>query len=81
MKDDRDAAGKAMGEGYSLMAAGMTFALTVAATALLGFWLDRRLGTLPLLTLIGTFGGMGLGGFWLWNRIRRAESGGDSGQG
>lgn len=68
-----------MGEGYSLVAAGMTFALTITVATLLGFWLDRRFGTLPLFTLVGTFGGMGLGGFWLWARLRRAQNRGGPG--
>jgi F0F1-type ATP synthase assembly protein I len=67
-----------MGEGYSLGAVGITFALTLTGAALLGFWLDRRLGTLPLFTIIGTFLGMGLGGFWLYARLRRGEEAGRS---
>lgn len=59
-----------LGEGYSYVSVGITFALTLTGAALLGFWLDRRLGTVPLFTLIGTLGGMGLGGFWLYQRLR-----------
>jgi F0F1-type ATP synthase assembly protein I len=80
VKDDRESAGKAMGEGYSLVATGMTFALTITGATLLGFWLDKRVGTIPLFTLIGTFGGMGLGGFWLWHKIRRSKASGGHGQ-
>lgn len=65
-----------IGEGYSYVAVGMTFALTLTAAALLGLWLDRRFGTVPLFTLIGTFGGMALGGFWLYQRLR-SELGSD----
>lgn len=72
MKDDRERPEEAMGDGYSLVAAGITFALTITGAALLGFWLDRRLGTLPLCTVIGTLVGMGMGGFWLWARLKRA---------
>jgi len=59
-----------IGEGYSFVSMGITFALTLTGAALLGLWLDRRFGTLPLFTLIGTFGGMALGGFWLYQRLR-----------
>lgn len=64
---------QAMGEGYSLVAAGITFALTVTGAVLGGVWLDRRLGTLPLFTVVSALLGMGLGGFWLWARLKRAE--------
>lgn len=67
-----------LGEGYSLVSVGITFALTLTGAALAGFWLDRRLGTVPLFTLVGTFAGMGLGGFWMYQRLR-AEQGGDDG--
>ncbi len=73
MKGKRERSVREMGEGYSLVAAGITFALTLTGAALLGFWADRRLGTLPLFTIIGTFLGMGLGGFWLYVRLRRGE--------
>ncbi len=60
-----------LGEGYSFVAIGITFALTLTGAALLGFWLDRRWGTVPLFTLIGSVAGMGLGGFWMYQRLRR----------
>lgn len=60
-----------IGEGYALVSVGITFALTLAGFALLGFWIDRRLGTTPAGTIIGTFLGMGLGGFWLWQKVGR----------
>lgn len=73
MKGKREDSVREMGEGYSLVATGITFALTLTGAALLGFWADRRLGTLPLFTIVGTFAGMGLGGFWLFARLRREE--------
>jgi F0F1-type ATP synthase assembly protein I len=80
VKDDRESAGKSMGEGYSLVATGMTFALTITGATLLGFWLDKRAGSTPLFTLIGTFGGMALGGFWLWAKLRRPKATGGHGE-
>ncbi len=65
-----------------MVAVGMTFALTLTGAALLGFWLDRRLETLPLFTILGTFVGMAMGGYWLWARVtaesdRHRERGGE----
>ncbi|MEP6591432.1 MAG: AtpZ/AtpI family protein [Gemmatimonadota bacterium] len=59
-----------IGEGYALVSVGITFALTLAGFTLGGLWLDRRLGSTPLLTLIGMVAGTALGGFWLWQRVK-----------
>ena len=80
MKDDRERPEEAMGEGYSLVAAGMTFALTITGATLLGFWADRRMGSLPLFTLVGMAVGMGFGGFWLWARLKRSAGSGRDGK-
>ena len=61
------------GEGWTYVAHGTTFAVAVALWALGGVWLDRRLGTMPLFTLIGTVGGMLLAGFWLIQRVKAGE--------
>lgn len=71
MKDQEERPEQAMGEGYSLVAVGITFALTVTGAVLAGVWLDRRFGTMPLFTLVLMFGGMALAGFWLWARLQR----------
>lgn len=60
-----------MREGYDLLTVGITFALTVTASLLLGRWADRRFGTAPLLLVTGTLLGTGLGGFWAWLRVTR----------
>ena len=41
------------------MALGMEFAGTVVAGVLAGYYLDMRVGTAPLFTLLLTLGGMG----------------------
>ncbi len=41
---------------------GLTWALSVLLFLWIGYWLDGRLGTLPLLTLVGAFVGAA-GGF------------------
>ena len=64
---------KAYGEGWIYVSYGITFALAVVLWALGGIWVDRRLGTVPLFTLIGTLGGMMLAGFWLMQRIKAGE--------
>ena len=71
MKRPEDGTAKGMGEGYALLTIGITFALTLTVFLLLGFWADGRLGTSPLLTVVGTLLGTGLGGFWAYQRVAR----------
>ena len=77
MKHPDDGSNREIGEGYALVSVGITFALTLAGFALGGFWLDSRLKTMPLFTLVGMVAGTALGGFWLWQRIgKRPKDGG-----
>ena len=46
----------------------MQFAFTLVAFALSGIWLDKRLGTSPLLLLASVFGGAALA---FWSMYRR----------
>ena len=50
-------------------------ALILLVTTLLGvmggYWLDQRLGTLPVLAVIGMLVGFGLGGVGVWRLITR----------
>ncbi|MEO5799339.1 MAG: AtpZ/AtpI family protein [Gemmatimonadales bacterium] len=78
MKDPDEGSNRAIGEGYALMSVGITFALALAGFTLVGFWLDGRLHTAPLLTILGMVLGMALGGFWLWQRIGRQSKGSGS---
>jgi len=71
VKRPEDDTSREMGEGYALMTAGITFAVAVALFVVGGIWLDHRLGTLPLFTILGTIVGIGLAGFWLWQQIKR----------
>ena len=71
MRPEDDDTAEEMGEGYALLTAGTTFAVTLTAFVLAGVWLDRRLGTLPLFTVVATFVGSGVGGFWLYRRVRQ----------
>lgn len=74
----QDPGNRAIGEGWIYVSVGITFALSVAAFALGGVWLDRRFGTMPLLTILGTLFGMALTGFWLYNRLRGGRGRGPS---
>lgn len=42
---------------------GLTFGVVLVVSTALGYWLDTRLGTVPLLTLVGAAIG-GIAGFW-----------------
>jgi len=44
---------------YRFTGVGFEFAGTVVAGVLVGNWIDRRLGTEPLFTLVMTMGAMG----------------------
>ena len=58
----------------SLTHLGTTYAAAVALYGLGGWWLDRKLGTLPAFTLVGVAVG-GLGGFiWIYREVIRAET-------
>lgn len=49
----------------------MTFVVTVGLATAAGVWLDRRVGSLPIFTLLGLVFGLGVGGYWLYLRTRQ----------
>lgn len=53
--------GREIGEGYELVALGMTFAGAIIMFMFGGWALDRWLGVTPLFTLVGTVTGAVLG--------------------
>ena len=58
----------------SLAHLGVTYAAAVVLYGLGGWWLDKKLGTLPLFTLLGVALGA-LGGFiWIYREVLRAEA-------
>ena len=67
--DSGDSSGRAIGEGWSYVSTGITFAVAIALFAFGGIWIDRRLGTMPAATLVLTFVGMGLAGYWLYQKV------------
>ena len=74
MKRGSEGPNDGYGAGYALLTVSITFALTVVLGLLGGRWLDGRLKTTPLFTLIGLLFGLGVGGFWAYLRIKQ-ESG------
>jgi len=50
---------------------GVLLLVTTLAGALAGYWLDQRLGTLPLFLLAGFLGGAGIGTVGIWRMITR----------
>jgi ATP synthase protein I len=45
--------------------------VTTLLGVLAGYWLDQRVGTLPVLTVVGMLAGFGLGGVGVWRLINR----------
>ena len=60
--------------GSEFAGVGMQFAITIVLFALLGVWLDKRLGTSPWLVILMVFGGAALG-FWMMYRRMVGRSG------
>ena len=56
--------------GSEFAGIGLQFALTLVVFALVGIWLDKKLGSSPWLLLIGVLGGAGLG---FWSMIRKVS--------
>ncbi len=56
---------------------GFVLLVTTLAGVGLGYWADQRLGTLPILVLVGLFAGMGVGARAVWLLISRFLAGMD----
>lgn len=59
MKPDRGS-NREVGDGYRYVALGITFGLGIVLFMGAGYLLDRWLGTMPWLTMLGTLVGSGL---------------------
>ena len=60
-------------KSISLAHLGLTYGAAVVLYCLGGWWLDKKLGTLPLFTLLGVALGA-VGGFiWVYREVIRAE--------
>jgi F0F1-type ATP synthase assembly protein I len=50
---------------------GMVLLVTTLAGVAAGYWLDQRLGTLPIFVLVGFLGGAGIGTVGIYRLITR----------
>jgi len=50
---------------------GLLLLVTTLAGVAAGYWLDQRLGTLPLFVLVGFLAGAGAGTVGIWRLISR----------
>src|SRR5205809_7252394 len=67
--DEQNRFGRSLGEGYSYVALGFTFAVAILAFGALGWVVDGWLGTRPWFALVGAAIG-GFGGFLtLYHRV------------
>src|SRR5256884_9623361 len=74
--DEQNRFGRSLGEGYSYVALGFTFAVAILAFGALGWVVDGWLGTRPWFALVGAaIGGVG-GGVCLYHSGVRGPQGG-----
>lgn len=63
------------GRGWAYVAlfseTGLVLLVTTLVGVGLGYWVDTRLGTIPIFVLVGLFAGMGIGARAVWLLIRR----------
>lgn len=55
---------------FRYMHLGIQFSASVLLFVFAGVWLDKRINTLPLFTLIGLFGGFAVGVYFLWREAK-----------
>jgi positive regulator of sigma E activity len=65
-------------EAGRYLTAGLTWALSTLFFLFVGSWLDGRLGTEPVLTVVGAFVGGGAGLYWMIRHLS-VKSGGARG--
>lgn len=70
---------RALGEGYRLLGLGMQFAGGIIIFVVGGYLLDRWLGTMPALTIVGTLLGAALSFVNVYLKLQ-AIGGGDRGK-
>src|SRR5207237_1531929 len=74
--DEQNRFGRSLGEGYSYVALGFTFAVAILAFGALGWVVDGWLGRRPWFALVGAAIG-GFGGFsTIYYRVARDTKGG-----
>ncbi|MBK6422041.1 MAG: AtpZ/AtpI family protein [Gemmatimonadetes bacterium] len=67
--------GQELGQAWKYDTLGYTFAFSVILWAGAGYLLDRVLGTMPFLTILGTLVGAGLAFLWVFLKVRQDEDG------
>lgn len=67
--------GKQYGEGYKYVSYGLTFAGGIIVFMLVGLWVDRRLGVVPLFTVAGTLIGAVLSFLSVYRRLEAERTG------
>ena len=50
---------------------GLTLLVTTLLGVLIGYWVDQRLGTLPIFVVVGLLLGFGVGGYGVYRLITR----------
>jgi ATP synthase protein I len=75
MPDTRSQRNHANGEYARYIGVGFTFVLAVVVPAAAGFFLDKVLGTLPVLLLIGLGLGFAGGMYYVYREMRRLGGG------
>lgn len=72
MAQDRDErpSGQGYGVGYAIVGAGFQLAFSILFFLGLGWWADRRLGTRPVLMLVGLAIGLAAGMYAFLRRVK-----------
>ena len=71
-----DSQGNDAGGNYArFFGVGLTFVLTVAVPCIVGFFVDRALGTLPLFLLVGLGIGFAGGLYYVYSALKKLDSG------
>jgi F0F1-type ATP synthase assembly protein I len=66
--------GQQTGGGVRPDTLGYTFAFTVLMFAGAGYLLDRWLGWIPVLTIVGTLAGAAVAFAWVYGKVRQDEA-------
>jgi len=73
--------GTQYGQGYKYVSYGMTFAGGIIVFMLVGLWLDRRFGVVPLFTILGTLVGGVLSFLSVYRKLEAERQAGNKGNG
>lgn len=74
MKPKRSMAGRGPGGAVGYDTLGYTFAFSIMLFTGAGYLLDRWLGWVPVLTIVGTLVGAGLAFAWVYSKVSADEA-------